>query len=577
MYGQPIAEISAPPDRLIAATSDVNDTSQPKNQTYSLSTAKIPLNNGNSYLSFAFSTKNVKEQANFNLDLSYQITNLEHEIGSVEGIEGYQASSWLSFVKPLAAIEIAKNVQIPVLLRAYPSPPSLLKQDSSPATQDSNNTTETLEQASLWNYQYTYKQLQAAQDIIESQVKFNIPLGGGFENFLTEEIDLFTALAQFVSVYPQIEASFLKYLNSITWDTVPTSEEFQDASKALNFFSKLVDRLAVPWQNWQETNEVLMRQQAAANAEIEYQFSIKEQECRSQQCVNKVDGGKDLPLIVTATPDGNNPESTLPLPILVFEDYTPEPYEGGEYPPNSTLYYKEVEQNDGTKKKVYLTWGEVARTIVDRVVSFSSLNVLAYQNAWAAVQIIRNQGLVANNPTRQMFVYETPQVRFANKLTPLLNNDAKIDIAKIKNSNEAQNLPLEQHLHNLFSTFFKDATMPSAIVKLECNYYYTLEDNINLSTAPISLPILLATPALFQIPDDWAIPQGGCPDTPTGDTSFVCKLTNAIQGWYSWNQPKSDDGTFRFDISVFSRLNDTQLPLIRLNNVVLDRQNITDL
>ena len=578
IYGQPIGEISTPPaDRPIDGKSDTAGNAQSTNQTYSLSTAKIPLNKEKSYFSFAFSTKNIKNQANFNLDLSYQITNLEHEIGSVERIEGYQASSWLSFVVPLEVIKIAKNVEIPVLLRAYPSPPSLLNQEGISSTQDSKNTSETLEKANLWNYQYTYKQLQAAQDIIESQVKFNIPLGGSFEAFLAEEIDLFTALAQFVSAYPQIEESFLKYLTSITLETVPTSEEFQEASKALNLFSKLVDRLAVPWQNWHETNNALMLQQEeAANAEIQYQFSIKEQECNSQKCVDKVDGGKDLPLIVTVTPDGNNPESTLPIPILIFDGYIPEAYEGEEYPPNSTLYYKEVEPNGRTKKKVYLTWTE-ARTIADRFVNFSSLDVLAYQNAWAAVKITRNQGLVPNNPTRQMFVYETPQVRFANKLTPLLDNDAKIDIAKIKNSNEAQNLPLEQHLQNLFSTFFKNAAIPSAIVKLECSYYYILEDNANLSAAPISLPIVLVTPALFQIPDDWAVPQNGCPNIPTGDTSFVCKLTNAIQGWYSRNQPKSDKGTFLFDISVFSRLNDTQLPLIRLRNVVLNQGNITNL
>ena len=62
---------------------------------YAVTSFKVPLVQGSSLLTYAFTARDPGEQAHFDLALQYSPSNVEHEIADVPGVAGYQASSWL--------------------------------------------------------------------------------------------------------------------------------------------------------------------------------------------------------------------------------------------------------------------------------------------------------------------------------------------------------------------------------------------------------------------------------------------------------------------------------------------------
>jgi hypothetical protein len=82
------------------------------------------------------------------------------------------------------------------------------------------------------------------------------------------------------------------------------------------------------------------------------------------------------------------------------------------------------------------------------------------------------------------------------------------------------------------------------------------------------LPVGLAAPFTFNIPHDYSGGDG---------TSFSEKVTEAVKAWFTAATPSTTGALFRFDVSVFSSLNDTNLPLLRLRNLVLETAYIQDL
>src|SRR6185436_5669487 len=68
---------------------------------HTLSTAKTPLADGGTVVTFLLDVKAEAERRKVFLDLDYAVNELEHDIENVAGVEGYQASSWLSFILPV--------------------------------------------------------------------------------------------------------------------------------------------------------------------------------------------------------------------------------------------------------------------------------------------------------------------------------------------------------------------------------------------------------------------------------------------------------------------------------------------
>ena len=266
-------------------------------------------------------------------------------------------------------------------------------------------------------------------------------------------------------------------------------------------------------------------------------------------------------------------EAVLPhAPVVSIENYIRKEATDEEGVVIKNSYWYTTEDKEG-KITGYLAY-PCSFEIPNRTVNVKGLNVLQFQHAWAGIAVIRNENLVEDNPTNKEFIYRTPLVKFSNKLIPLLSYDKRIDISTIENQ-AGTKAPLNEHLATFFKTFFTADELKEQTIKISASWNYTLKEGSTLP--PILLPVLLYTPFAMQIPSDYTIPEGGCPDSITSETPFICQMASAIERWYAQMKPVTTEAYLKFDLSVFSALSETQLPLIQLSDLELPYVNIEDL
>ncbi|MCT2409154.1 hypothetical protein NZD88_16525 [Chryseobacterium antibioticum] len=560
---------------------------------YSISTSKIQLNekdaiDKDSFLTFSFTTKNAKEFTSVDLDITYVVTHVECDISEVAGINGYKGSNWLTFIIPadvssntgstLKAASVASslqqslgNVDIPVVLRNYPTPPTLTTQTGKGVSVEGDTTKTRLAKASEWDFSYSYTEDQAAQDKIFSDIEFNMIPNPSVKMFGAPSRDLFSDLAQFVTVWPQVLDDFNRYLKLINAQSDSSDTNLANAYYALQTMVTLSNNLAIAWS---EFNSLLFGNPNSNGTARAYDFIIRQ--------TDDTDFGNRLLVTIVPAVDMSSDdlllyrgtkavlEADVPqTPYVTIDHYTKVNATDKKGVPIPNAYWYQAED------KTYLSWEE-SFNIPSRNVNVDSLNVLQFQYAWAGLSIIRNEDLVPYNPTVSDFIYRTPLVRFSNKLIPLLSNDDTFDIARI-NNDTGLNLPLAQQLANFFSTFFTYDELAEQLVKLSISWNYPLLAASGDLLPAIELPVLLAAPFTFEIPTDYEIPAGGCQPSFSDSDPFVCRLANTLKTWYSQHKPVNNEAWFQIDIAVFSSLSESKLPLIELKNIVLYYKNITDI
>jgi hypothetical protein len=522
LFGSPVVD---------GGTGDASDA------PYSLSTGRIPLKKAGSYLTFMFTAKNESLQDVMDLNLKYKVTHLEHAITEVKGVDGYKSSLWLNFLIPPTPYTIG-DVSVPVVLRAYPTPPSLVMQVANSLPDSS---IKTLQDAKSWIYDVVYSSSHARQDEIFGWFDWNLYPDKAYMLRSAKTRDLFEELAQFISIYPQIQQDMVNWLLKVTPDTTTADTVYTNANAALQAFSDCVHRVTVAWQSWiEKTGNVTPPH---VKAQHSFQLNIQETNASGNEQVNLRPSSTGISHL------------NLPLVLIDPDEYRPVPNE-----PSAVYQY---ETNDGKSKMS----AAKAQGIAERTVSFRGLDILLFQNAMAAVQLVRNRQF-KDKDTNPSFIYQTPFVQFANKLVPLLDCGKSFNIASVGGTTPVKR-SIEAQLANLFSNLFPRTENAYQVqVKLGCSYSYSLSAGSLLP--PVTLPVLLSTPFSFNVPDDYTIPAGGCPSQYDAGSSFVCRLGSAIRSWYGGNLPSQQGGMFVFDVSVFSLLNpEQQLPLLRLSNLQL--------
>jgi hypothetical protein len=309
---------------------------------YSISTAKIQLNakgasSEDSYLTFSFSTKNAKEYSSVELNLSYVVTHIEFQISDVPGIEGYKGSNWLTFIIPAdlntpispgSDLQVLQQnrglVDIPIVLRNYPTPPTLTTQTGTPVDVSGDTENAKLEKASQWDYTYSYTEDQAAQDRIFSEIEFNTIPSPQAKMMAASSRDLFNDMAQLVTVWPQILDDFNKYLTAITAASTSSDPNLNSAYCALQALVTLTNNLAIAWN---EFTSVVLTAGGDTDTKRAFDFMI----------VQSDDKDNDNRLLVTIVPPdeiseqdklnytGNNQDIavTLPnMPVVSIPDST---------------------------------------------------------------------------------------------------------------------------------------------------------------------------------------------------------------------------------------------------------------
>ncbi|MFL5539885.1 MAG: peptidoglycan-binding protein LysM, partial [Longimicrobiaceae bacterium] len=496
------------------------------------------------------------------LGLQYDASQIEHQIGSVPGIEGYVASSWLAFVTSPDEELTADlgSFAVPMVLRAFPASPAMTEQ-AGPPTYGLEATD--LSQLTRWSYSFTYSlPFHYPQDRVYGEVEFNLQQSfmalAGFE-------DAFNQLAEFVNVFPEVDRDFQSLLASIdaTTDPVADKEKVDDASVALQSFVQLVDELVAAAGGGSAQVEGVEPMGLVFRApprtlmgtpDLTFTFYIEEGE---------VDFGdtRDALLVrlVGAVPAGIDPPQVLVSPDL----YEVESYPATQGPcaePDTLCFVYRIKAGPGPSGS-YLTAAD-GQTITDRTVVLPDMDILQRQDAWSTVYLTRNQILVPGRPSAEPFVYTTPEVRFSSPLFPTNDSLAEVNVATVGGAGSSPppvTRPLPGQLENLFAVLLAHNTQPELTIQVEFSYDYPL--NPSLSSVP--LPVLMQAPLAVQVAG-----------TGAGTLQeMLATWSTSVEAWFA-NYTPTCGGTLWIDLTIMSDLTQQPMPLLRLRSLYLPLQYV---
>jgi LysM repeat protein len=474
----------------------------------SISTSKVSLGRVGSTigsappLSFLLTLKQQSEHDKLLLNLEYKINEIEHAISSVPDAGNYQASSWLTLVLPIGPDFVQtgiEQVQIPIPLRAYPSPPLLSAQAGGAAPFPAQGS---ISDARKWNYSFDVENRHAAQDTNHIEVRFGESLADlvSAKN-LGEGVDatLATALAAFVEASPLLsnDLAILPTLRAGTQD--------QTAACAVAAFSYLAEDIAHALSR-------KARVLAASAPADTYAYRM-----------GSTSDGEHLRTLTLDVEQGPTGASAIwpELAVSATGSFKPMSGTGGryEYPPdipaNRQLAYRFL---------------------------FKERDVIRNSTGRGAISITRNDRLIAQGPlgptgspdpvpTCDEFVYRTSQMQFADPLIPLIDNDVAFDVAKLTSSGHQ---PLNRYIEALLGAAIDVTSAYSAqghTIEILCSYGFSLASGL-VATTPIQL-----VPAVFV----------------AGASEFSNWLAKGIGDWRRTAGVARDQGMMVFQLSVFAQ------------------------
>ncbi|MEA5464475.1 hypothetical protein [Leptothoe sp. PORK10 BA2] len=511
---------------------------------FTLSPSKVSLTQPSTYLTFFFDTQNPDKYEDIELNLTFKSNELEYNIKSVEGIDGYQASDWLSFIvqddpDPLG------HVQIPIPLRTYPIPPSLVLQQ---AELDPDAVGDDLANVRQWQYVYTYEHLDVAQDSLESDVRYNLvgmpaPAALGIVEDSSAET-LFDALVRFNQQYPEIQKIFEQLAEADTAQKIAVVNANGAATTAITNFAESVRQVAEKWAIWQPP--VLSNSGATG---VDYTINEEDPPVLAGQPTRK-EVTIEAPVRVV---------DPVMLPQVLLPGYRLEESIRQDSSPTVQKQLYQFVEKSPEEAALDPVYGE--SSIPDRTLIIQDRDILAQQNAWSGIWLTRNRQLVSAAPTNPAFVFQTPQVRFSNWVTPLLVNRRPWNIAALS-ADPRQTV--SAHLQQLFKTVLPDAAPQAYGLRLDCRYAFavaTVADEQLFSTVPVLLTPRIAIAKSTTISDQ-----------------FVTALSDEIERWRRDNHPVEApqyQGRYQFTLNLFSGLDvDATLPLLKIEQLYIRQGDI---
>lgn len=512
-----------------------------------LSTTKVSLGRVGSQqglappLNFLFSIKHPRQYRKLFLSLNYVINEIEFGIRNVPGTDGYQASSWLTLVLPLGSGEGAdvgvktqmSQVQIPIPLRAYPVPPTLLAQSglASEVTTPPVTPEEAIAQGKSWDYRIDFQSTNAAQDSNHVQVRFNSgPKSQQLSALSPSRLQaVFGALAEFIDAAPSLTtdlAQLLRVPNQTAAIAVSVLDTFaNNVAKALGFnsFSALLGA------QWPTLTYLYKLQTTAANGQL------------SELLLSYESGpsGPTGPLwpevlirSLTAPTGGTGADAGF-IPLTRF---------GATAGMTATFNYPPDFPADAPTTQRFL---------------FEDRNVIQNQNGSGGIYLTRNDNLIASGPLgavspsgptmpekpiaiNEAFLYQTPLVSFINPFTPYLSDSTPIDVSNLHGPSGPVQPPrtLAQYIENILDAILElglsSPIKADSEISILCSYAFSIggPGGEIVATTPIRL-----VPAQLL--------------TASSVTDFSKQLSNSILNWPGW-PGYGGPGELIFDLSVFT-------------------------
>ncbi|SDF78063.1 LysM peptidoglycan-binding domain-containing protein [Chitinophaga filiformis] len=479
------------------------------------------------------------------LDLSFAGSSIEHQISTLPNIEGYEASTWLSFVTPLSVNDSPLTgdlgkIQVPMPIREFPVAPSMVNQSGeSSVPPDASNINQLLN----WNYNIAYAlPIHYPQDQLDFTINFNV--ADKANTMLLGIEDAFPQLAEFITVSPSVYTVLEKQLTQVTAGTADDDPLLSTVSTALASYTALVSQvvdasqsnmLAMPPGNMRYTSTDV----------LPYTFYIQE----GSATIDDVQA-----LIVSV--HGLPPEG-IGQPLVDIKGYERQVYTDvctGDW----CYYYTK----DG--KPLPAATGQV---IPDRTVIIPTMNILARQDAATTAFIRRNVELVPGKQSSEPFIYTTGTVEFSNPYHPTTDTDTPVDISTINAPSGQHNYAsLTTQLTNLFNALLEENSQDTVSFLMSCQYTYQL----NASTANVGLPVIMQPIQSIQVK----------PGATTGDkklADMIADWAGSIGVWYKSRNPVTTNAALWFDLTIFSNLTQQPLPLVRLRSLNLGVQYITEM
>lgn len=493
---------------------------------FSMSVAKVTLSAPSSSVNFLFSTPQARDFRTLWLDLDYVINELEYGIVPVSGVTGYEASSWLSFIVPIGGSHDSTPpslhttlgaLRIPIPLRTYPSPAILSGQRSTPPPAPP----QTVSDATLWDYGFTYQYEQAAQDTLSLTVRFNetptAALAGG-----AQSDQLFAPLAQFATAWPQLEKDLTLLLDP---NLAENPANLQIARVAVQTMTTIVKGVAAVY----EPSVEMELAEATPPAGQIFTYDAR---------ITFADGEYSTYILTATSSNGKGPGGRWPQVWWIDEN---------------GMRHQLTLASEGATTAVYdYAPGVIATRRISHELRYTSLGILTQQSGRSGLQVTRNRELLLPPSTTQTapqtspgFVYQTPELDFANRLIPLIAHDEPIGIRVSGN--------LTTDLTTMFTALL-GGSGDGDYLTVSVEYGYALVTPDGGGT-----PIISRLPVLFR--PTFAFVSSGADAT-------VTTLVAAINTWAGKQTLPETGALYVFNVSLFSTL-DTALrrPLLTVSNM----------
>ena len=564
--GAPPSNPVGPPSLYGQTLGGVEGGDRAINQNYTLSSARIPLGpttvkedkittTYEPRLAFVFTSKNVGEQAYVPLGLSLNVSHLEFDKSSVPGIEGYTQSRWLAFVKGPFNYKLGPQTSnIPVVNRALPTPPTMQKQSA----QRHSDQPATPAELAKWDYSFEYQYQAAMGDSVQVTIELNPAQDAVFKGS-TAGPDLFQALAQFISSYPAISRDFVEYLVKIDAKE-PDQTTVTNAKKAVAAFEQYITAVATAYAA--TVSPLALAREANAPEFVKVTFETALDETDEGFARTDIFNIKIHDIAATWTPPpGPNSYGTISngkitLPAIVIEidpaNYTAVPL--NQPPAEVTIAYIYKQNAPGSPEitgDVFLPFADALKNPL-RTVMMSALDLLAYQNAWSSIYVVRNRILFpiaesATVSTTSFFLFQTPVVKFADPIVPRLAYTS----FKLGDMQQKENSQLKDLLNAFFAGLFSGGKGTTQVdVSMSGGYSYLLRAEL----PRVNLPINMLPPTEAAV-------------SPTTPPTFTEAVATSIDEWIKTQQPTPDgQPQVDFILNVFGASSAKQ-PLLVVNDL----------
>jgi hypothetical protein len=456
--------------------------------SHSLSPGRVDLDSSTGQVDLLLGVEQRAQYRRLLLNLDFRLTGLEYAIEAPPAVFGYERSEWLQFVRPLdednpTAATIATGVgqlDVPIPLRAYPTPPRLVTQLAEPTYSDEEvaagaSLPERLQRTKAWTYRVVVDIEEAAQDVVYLDVGFNF--GPPLESLALEVLDdPFDALAEFVVNYPAIREDLANLL--LPPAQLAADQAKQDAAaSAVGALATIAGDLAAHW------GPVRPGKAAAAGGggpvpAKSYGFRLDSRTRSGPDGTNLMDS-----LVLTSTEDQATWGPDGVPPALGYLDAD-----------GSLVELQRV--TDSTSEKVVYEFTGNVPAFARRSYSlwYADLDAVAIQNARTSAWLTRNEALVPGATTDPSFVYRTPEVHFHDPIAPSILRGESLSIGSGQTSGLAA--AVGGVFTGLLGTPPADAATQE---KLALRYGYRVAAAGGATRAPVSDDdLVVLTPVLFR-------------------------------------------------------------------------------